>query len=285
MATGKRKNSVAKSEKERLESEEWQRNEERKNVIRYAHRAGAPTRQYEIGVYVKYGGWEESVIIDKFENGLYYEVRSEGEQNNCRGTEGKRVQCFFVPWVKLLPIRKGDSSFTTNEDIRLSYSNSTIESLLNKHFLSGVDFEPEYQRDFVWTNEDRQALLDSVFMGADIGRFIFRVKDNNEIEDLENEAACEIVDGKQRMLTLLDFFTGRYAYRGVYYHELSPKDRRRFNDASVSIADVRNLDKAGTLRLFLMLNRGGRPVSDDVIRNAQKALEELEMKKTGDDKS
>lgn len=284
MATGKRKNSVTRSEKERLEAEEWRRNEERKNAIRYAHRAGAPTRQYEIGVYVKYGGWEKSVIIDKFENGLYYEVRSEGGQNNCRGTEGKRVQCSFVPWAKLFPIRKGDSSFTTNEDIRLNYSNSTIESLLNKHLLSGVDFEPDYQRDFVWTDEDRQALLDSVFMGADIGRFVFRVKDDDKI-DLEQEIYYEIVDGKQRMLTLLDFYTGRYAYRGVHYHELSPRDRRRFDDASVSIADVRNLDKAGTLRLFLMLNRGGRPVSDDVIQKAQKTLEQLETEKMGDDKS
>lgn len=284
MATGKRKNSVTRSEKERLEAEEWRRNEERKNAIRYAHRAGAPTRQYEIGVYVQYGGWEKSVIIDKFENGLYYEVRSEGEWHDYRRKEAKCVQCTFVPWAKLLPLRKGDSNFTTNEDIRLSYSNSTIEALLNKHLLSGVDFEPEYQRDFVWTDADRQALLDSVFMGADIGRFVFRVKDDDEI-DLEQEIYYEIVDGKQRMLTLLDFYTGRYTYRGVHYHELSPRDRRRFDDASVSIADVRHLDKAGTLRLFLMLNRGGWPVSDDVIQNARKTLEQLETEEVGDDKS
>ena len=86
-------------------------------------------------------------------------------------------------------------------------------------------------------------------------------------------------------MTLLDFYTGRYTYRGVHYHELSPRDRRRFDDASVSIADVRHLDKAGTLRLFLMLNRGGRPVSDDVIQNARKTLEQLETEEVGDDKS
>lgn len=269
MVTKKRKSSAAK---EKTDNETWRRNEDRKNAIRYSHRAGAPTRQYEVGEQVRYGGWEKTIIMNKFEGGLYYEVYSEDSRPK---NKAERTQLSFVSWAKLLPLRTGNSSFTTNEDIRLNYSNSTIESLLNKHLLSGVDFEPEYQRDFVWTDEDRQALLDSVFMGADIGRFVFRVKDDNEI-DPENEINYEIVDGKQRMLTLLDFFTGRYAYRGVYYHELSPKDRRRFDDASVSIADVRYLDKAGTLRLFLMLNRGGRPVSDAVIQKAQKELEQLD---------
>lgn len=276
MAAKKRKSGTVK-EKERLAAEEWRRNEDRKKARHYALRAGAPTRQYEIGAYVRYGGWEKSIITEKHEGGIYYEVRSEDSRDG-------RTQLTFVPWVKLLPLSKGNSCFTTNEDIRLYYNNSSIESLLSKHFLSGVDFEPEYQREYVWQDEDRQALLDSIFMGADIGRFVFRVKDDDEI-DSEDEIYYEIIDGKQRMLTLLDFYTGRYAYRGVYYHELSAKDRRRFIDASVSIAEVRHLDKAGTLRLFLMLNRGGRPISDDIIQNAQKKLEWLNKGKKEADKA
>lgn len=272
METVRKKKTSTTKEKQEQARLEWLQNENRKTAHRTALRAGSPTRQYEKGEKVRYGGWDKAIIKEKYENGLYYEVLCEGK--NAPMTELAQTQLMFVPWVKLFPTQLGDSAFTSNEDIRINYTNSSIESLLSRHLLTGVDFSPEYQRGLVWTDEDREALLDSIFMGADIGRFVFRERDDDEI-DLADAIFYEIVDGKQRMTALLDYYAGRYAYHGVYYHELSSKDRHRFDNACVSVASVKNLSKKDTLRLFLMLNQGGRPLSRDVIERAKQRMDEL----------
>ena len=86
----------------------------------------------------------------------------------------------------------------------------------------------------------------------------------------------EIIDGKQRFLTLLAYFENRFPYRGVYFNDLSAKDRRRFMDATTAIAMIRdpNFSLKDTLRVFLMMNRGGRPVSEEILKNAEKLLQE-----------
>lgn len=251
---------------------EWRLNEDIKKALAIGKRAGIPTRSFQRGEAVRYGGWHPSVVQERCEDGFYYKVESFEEGKN---GEPPQTQISFVPWVKLLPMNVGSTNFTSNEDIRLNYQNSTVESLLSKHLLFGVDFEPDYQRGLVWNQKDKESLLDSLFMGADIGRFVFRVKNDEEISDPDGDF-YEIVDGKQRMTALLDYYAGRYSYRGAYYHELSARDRRRFKDASVSVAEARNLSKKDTLRLFLMLNRGGRPVSDEIIQRAYNALNEMD---------
>lgn len=160
-----------------------------------------------------------------------------------------------------------------------------IESLLLKHLseFGGIDFMPPYQREYVWTDSDKEQLLDSILMGSDIGKFTVRVLD--DVEWFERQLSYEIIDGKQRLMTLLNFYLNRFPYKGFYYNGLSAKDRRTFLDHMVSWAEVKNLDKKATLRLFLLLNRGGRPVSDTVIERAGellKKLEECEKTKEGE---
>lgn len=234
-----------------------------------ASRLGKPSYFFNVGDKVRYGGWESTVVTAVFDDGTFYEVES---ISNRVGRE-ERTRRNIVTWFNLRRLEYGYTSFTSNENIRLNYSNTSVESLLSKHLLFGVDFNPDYQRELVWDDKDRELLLDSLFMGADIGRFVFRVKDDDETA--LNGPFYEIVDGKQRMLALLDFYADRYPYKGAFFSDLSAKDRYTFKNASVSTADVRNLGKKDTLRLFIMLNRGGRPVSEKIIRKAEEMLRDI----------
>lgn len=237
--------------------------------------AGEPTYFFKEGDKVQFGAWEDATITKVIDGGMAYGIRSESIKRKLSGEERIDSQETVVPWISVRPLLKGKgSSFSYNEDIRIYFNNSTVESLLSKHFNFGVDFQPEYQREFVWEDSDKELLLDSIFMGADIGKFVFR---NREPEEwLEDGFLYEIIDGKQRMLTLLDYYENRFPYRGFYYNDLSNRDRRRLKDTPVSIAEVNNATKRDTLRIFLMLNRGGRPVSDDVIQRAKDMLEQEE---------
>lgn len=231
-----------------------------------ASRCGEPTYFFSAGDNVHYGAWPYATILNVLDNGRVYHVYVKGTKPNGDVQEGDTYQ----PWIALRPLTAGKSRFSSNDDIRLNYSNRSMESLIFNAIAFGIDFEPEYQRGYIWKDSDREALFDSIFMGADIGRFVLRKL--SEAEWRESGNSYEIVDGKQRLLTLLDYYQNRFAYRGVFYNDLSPKDRRKLMDLNVSVAEVSNLSRADTLRLFIMLNRGGRPVSNEVIRHAQALL-------------
>lgn len=227
--------------------------------------AGEPTYRFQPGDLVRHGGWAKSVILkDLYGDGTVYSV-----EDTAYRKDGTEVNCHTVAWYNVRPLTEGKSNFSRNEDIRLSYSNVTVHSLLSYHLHFGVNFEPVYQREYVWTDEDRERLLDSIFMGADIGRFVLKYLEGDDFD-------YEIIDGKQRFLTLLSYFENRFPYRGVYFNDLSAKDRRRFMDATTAIAMVRNpnFSLKDTLRVFLMMNRGGRPVSEEILKNAEKLLQE-----------
>lgn len=231
-----------------------------------ATHCGEPTYHFQVGDQVRYGAWAKAVIAEVVDGGRVYLVHAETTTPNGELKTSDVYQC----WVSVRPAVVGTSHFSSNDDIKLRYSNRDLESLLFTAINFGINFEPDYQRGYVWEDQDREALLDSIFMGADIGRFVLR-KYADEAWT-EGSDSYEIVDGKQRLLTLLDYYQNRFPYKGVYYNDLSPMDRRKFMDLNVSVAEVSNLDPADTLRLFLMLNRGGRPVSDRVIRHAQDML-------------
>lgn len=243
---------------------------ELERALMCAKRAGTPSYRFGVGEEVAHGAWRKAQIAEVYDDGLAYLVVDSD-------TDGHTpVVSTITAWVNVRPKidnAQRTTAFCKNEDIRLSYSDITIESLLYRHLHFGVNFDPEYQRGYVWTQRDKDLLLESIFMGADIGRFV--VRHYNDKESAENpELTYEIVDGKQRFLTLLSFFENRWSYKGAFFNDLSNKDRRKFLDAMTSFAEVRGASKADTLRLFLLLNRGGQTVTEDVLQHAQALLEQ-----------
>ncbi|MDD4901121.1 MAG: DUF262 domain-containing protein [Patescibacteria group bacterium] len=63
-----------------------------------------------------------------------------------------------------------------------------------------IDMDADYQRDKIWSLDQRKELLDSIIENIDIPKiYLAEVKKNKEFE-------FECIDGKQRMVTLLNFF-------------------------------------------------------------------------------
>lgn len=67
-------------------------------------------------------------------------------------------------------------------------------------FIYRIDLDADYQRDNIWSTQQRKDLLDSIIKGIDIPKMYLAEVENNKQFDYE----C--VDGKQRMQTLLNFF-------------------------------------------------------------------------------
>lgn len=139
-------------------------------------------------------------------NCVVEEVMDDGAMYLIRVTTKNNVEYSCWAWTSVRPLDDDkDTHFAKRDSAlsRLHYSNRSMYSLLSFHYLFGVDFKPDYQRGSVWDEEDREKLLDSIFAGREIGRFVFKQLPFIRANDDGNY--YEIVDGKQRMLTLLAF--------------------------------------------------------------------------------
>lgn len=244
------------------------------DVENKAQKAGSPSYKFNVGDKVYFGGFIDCVVDKVFAGGLVYGIA---------GKHKIRDKLFdtwmYAPWIDVRPVVDTPARpFSCAETIKLHFQNYTVESLMFRALCFGVDFDPDYQRGRVWDEKDQESLLDSIFMGADIGKFVFRSRSNAEWG--RDNISYEIIDGKQRLLTLLDFYANRFSYRGVSYNDLCRADKRVFLDTPVAIADFNTCDRVKVLSVFLRLNRGGRPVSAEVIQHAE-ALLALEKEKEG----
>lgn len=69
--------------------------------------------------------------------------------------------------------------------------------------LKGKISAPKFQRNFVWKKKARRNLIDSIKQGLPIGCFLLQTLDNGQYN---------IIDGRQRFSTLLDYENHRYEY-------------------------------------------------------------------------
>lgn len=229
-----------------------------------AKRAGKPSYRFTVGDKVQVGHLLNCVVDEALEGGYMYLIRS--------GANCDDYSCWA--WTSVRPLDNGNSTHFAKRNSalsRLHYSNRSMYSLLSFQYLFGVDFNPDYQRGSVWDEEDREKLLDSIFAGREIGRFVFKQLPFNRTNDDGNY--YEIVDGKQRMLTLLAFYENRFPYKGVFYNDLSALDKNWFMDASIGVAELdQNTTRAEVLEVFLALNEGGKPVAKEVLNHARELL-------------
>lgn len=156
------------------------------------------------------------------------------------------------------------------KDFQLDYLNHALQ---RDSFV--IDVSPEYQRRQRWSLRKRSQLIESFLMNIPIPPIFLFEREYNEYE---------VVDGRQRLDTIRDFLSNKFALTGLtYWKELN---RKRFNQlpqviqkgllrrslsAIVLLAETRNPedDDFDVRRvLFDRLNTGGEKLNPQELRNA-----------------
>lgn len=143
----------------------------------------------------------------------------------------------------------------------------TVELIVSK-FKRGEFFVPEYQRDFIWSDENKASFIESVLLGLPIP-FMF-------LGDCEKDGNMEIIDGVQRINTLVAFSENQLTLlelpklnelNGFSFSDLSESQQRRFNNRTLRII-VLDEDTPNELRqdIFSRVNRSGKKVNDSEFR-------------------
>jgi len=230
-----------------------------------------PTRHFNVGDRVRLGALEEVYVREIGEGELYYVLEAVKVRRDPRseGTDEYHV----AAWMEIYPYDKSsDTKFRIEEKYRIRLLNSGIDSLLHMVYAShgGVDFDAEYQREHVWKLEDKIALVESIFNNIDIGKFVFV-----QLHESTMGKYYQILDGKQRLTALCEFYEDRFQYKGYYFSELSFYDRYKFLNHSISYGFLENPDARGIYETFIKMNTCGKPMDHKHIDKVKKLLEDL----------
>ncbi len=81
----------------------------------------------------------------------------------------------------------------------VSYTILGIKFLIDQ---GKINFEPSYQRSYVWKKTQKELLIDSLFLGYDLPKIYFH-------ENRVGDKIFDVVDGQQRLRTIYDFVMNR----------------------------------------------------------------------------
>lgn len=147
-------------------------------------------------------------------------------------------------------------------------SSEDIDTLNYKELSGSLIINREYQRNYIQTPETASAYIESIFLGLIIP----------EIQVFEdyNTGTREIIDGQQRVLSLLKFYRGEYRLtklkefpqlNDLTYNELPQELKNVIRTFQVNIRTFTNEDQLYKYTIFERLNTGTKKLNSQEVRN------------------
>ena len=228
-------------------------------------------RIYKVGQRIQWGSHNVTYVREVYKDGMYYLTETIGIIRDRNSPP--RDEFHILRWNETLPFNGSkNTKFAKEKTYTINMLNSPISSLIHMVLAShaGVDMDVEYQREHVWTMKDKVDLIESIFNHIDIGKFVFIQR--NEKHDGKY---YEILDGKQRLTAITEFYEDRFKYKGYYFSELSHHDQYTFTDHGISYGYLVNPNKEAIFETFIKLNTCGKPMASKHINHVKKLLSEL----------
>lgn len=245
----------------------------------FAHtiiRPAPATHQFAIGEAVAFGNVEEVTVVDFTPNREVYLLNAVYHDGRAKTRSEKLVaqSWFNLRRPDARAKNEANGPLMRPDDLRYRTLASTIGGILLRIEKSGVDFEPEYQRGYEWTLEQKQELIATIFDRGSIGTVAFNRRNFSTKGHL-----YEVVDGKQRLSTLWEFVQDGFTHKGRRFSELHWRDQSDFENHQLTVYDLEDADMISIYRLFLRINRRGTPVNNAHIEKIEAALKALEAAK------
>lgn len=125
-----------------------------------------------------------------------------------------------------------------------------------------LNLNAHYQRDYVWGEKEQQDFLYSVFHNLPLGSIALIDK-----QCWTDEPNYEIVDGKQRITTVLKFYNNEIPYIvdgcKVFYEDLDVVTKRKFYHKQLPYQQLVNATEKDKLEYFYRVNFTGVPQSEE----------------------
>ncbi|HHY08914.1 MAG TPA: DUF262 domain-containing protein [Corynebacteriales bacterium] len=121
-----------------------------------------------------------------------------------------------------------------------------------------LDIRPPFQREFVYNDKQREAVIDTVSKGFPLNVMYWAVRDNGDFE---------IIDGQQRTISICQFVNSDFSYKDRYFHNLSDDEQDKILDYELTVYECSGTDSE-KLEWFKTINIAGEELTSQELRNA-----------------
>lgn len=148
----------------------------------------------------------------------------------------------------------------------------TIADFVGWNDQKRLELNPFFQRKGVWTPAARTYLIDTILNDLPVPKIYIRTKIDLGTKNIKRE----VVDGQQRIRTILDFASGKLRlssrskkFSGKTYNTLDDDAKTAFLAYALSVDHLMNATDADVLEVFARLNSYGVTLNNQEKRHAE----------------
>ena len=121
-----------------------------------------------------------------------------------------------------------------------------------------LDIRPPFQREFVYKDKERNAVIDSILKGFPLNVMYWADRENGEFE---------IIDGQQRTISIAQYVEGDFSFKDLYFHNLPSDKKELIWDYKLTVYVCSGTDSE-KLDWFKTINIAGKKLTNQELRNA-----------------
>lgn len=121
-----------------------------------------------------------------------------------------------------------------------------------------LDIRPPYQREFIYKDKQRNAVIDTVTKDFPLNVMYWAVREDGNFE---------VIDGQQRTISISQFVEGDYAFKSRYFHNLQKDEQEQILNYKIMVYLCSGTDSE-KLEWFKTINIAGEKLTDQELRNA-----------------
>ncbi|MCC6660954.1 MAG: DUF262 domain-containing protein [Phycisphaerales bacterium] len=127
-----------------------------------------------------------------------------------------------------------------------------------------LDIRPPYQREFIYKDKQRNAVIDSLRKDFPLNVMYWAVRPPQKKGDAET---YEVIDGQQRTLSICQYVNGDYSIDGLAFHNLQDDQQAQILNYKLMVYFCSGTDSE-KLDWFRTINIAGEEHTDQELRNA-----------------
>jgi len=133
-----------------------------------------------------------------------------------------------------------------------------------------LDIRPPYQREFIYKDKQRDAVINTVIKNFPLNVMYWAVRENDRYEVLNIDKEIinfEVIDGQQRTISICQYVNGDFSYQNRYFYNLNSDEKGQILNYKLMVYFCEGTDSE-KLEWFRTINIAGEKLTDQELRNA-----------------
>ncbi|MFG1775981.1 DUF262 domain-containing protein [Micromonospora sp. NPDC049048] len=163
----------------------------------------------------------------------------------------------------------------TDHGLKFEIESKTVAEFRSLNKSGELILQPEYQRQAVWPERAKVSLMETILLGYPIPEIYLAYETSPE-----GEQKASVVDGQQRLTSLLGFLNNKFPldgledeklkekFEGLFFTELPDEVRQEFFQYRFPIRRLSNLADEFVRAVFARVNRVNMVLTEQELRNA-----------------